>query len=231
MAKKNKLEKFSELLVFDHVYENFSPHDDILLGANGEKCQMKGNWKSKHFKNDNPLVLELACGRGEYSIGLAKMYPEKNFIGVDIKGARIWKGAVDSKEQNLSNVAFLRTRIEFIKDYIDVNEIDELWITFADPFLRESKHNRRLSSLFFLNLYSTILKPKGLLHIKTDSPILYYYSLETLSQHEHFRILYHEQDIYNAFYIEDYLKIKTYYEKQHLENKRTIKYIQASLLK
>jgi len=176
------------------------------------------------------LNIELACGRGEYSIGLAKMFPEKNFIGVDIKGARIWAGATKSKLLGLDNVAFLRTRIEFIEDYIEINEVDEIWITFADPFLRESKHNRRLSSSFFLDKYANLLTPNGILHIKTDSPVLYRYSLDTLSHHEKFRILYHDPDIYRAPFIKDALRIQTYYEKQHLENKRTIKYIQAQLV-
>lgn len=227
MPKKNKLEKFSELLEFHHVYENFNVKDNVLHGHMGKEVTMKGKWRSAHFGNNQPLVVELACGRGEYSIGLAKLFPSKNFVGVDIKGARIWRGAKNSQSENLDNVAFLRTRIEFLNEFFNENEIDEIWITFADPFLRESKHNRRLSSLFFLDIYKKILKQNGIIHIKTDSPVLYRYSLETLSLHNDFRILYHEDNIYNAPYISEELEIKTYYELQHIENSRTIKYIQA----
>ena len=151
MSRRNKLQKFAELLTFPNVYENFDPENPQLIGLNGMPVDRKGKWKKEHFKNDFPITLELACGRGEYSLGLGRMYPERNFIGVDIKGARIWKGARIALEENLTNVAFLRTRIEQIALFFDPEEIDEIWITFPDPFLRKSKANRRLTSCRFLS--------------------------------------------------------------------------------
>lgn len=227
MSKRNKLQKFQDLLELDFVFENFDPSSDSLLQSETEEVTMAGNWKAKHFKNENPIVLELACGRGEYAIGLAKMYPSKNFIGSDIKGARIWTGARKVIEEKLKNVAFLRTRIEFIELFFGKEEIDEIWITFADPFIKSKKSNRRLTSDYFLDKYSSILKKGGLLHVKTDSPILYYHSLDHIASRNDFKLLYHEDHIYNAPFIPEELKLKTYYELEHLGNNKTIKYIQA----
>ena len=139
MSKRNKLQKFAEVLSFSNVFENFSHSDPHLVGQNAERVDLKGKWQSDHFKNSNPVTLELACGKGHYTLGLARMYPERNFIGVDIKGARIWRGAHDALEEGLSNVAFLRTRIEQIAAFFEPHEVAEIWITFPDPFLRKSK--------------------------------------------------------------------------------------------
>jgi len=226
---KNKLKKFSDLRSIPNVYENFNPEDHYLTNGEDEKVEMKGKWRSDFFKNENPIVLELACGKGEYSIGLAQMYPHKNFIGVDIKGARIWNGANQAIEENLNNVAFLRTRIELITDYFEKNEIDEIWIIFPDPFLKKSKSNRRLTSNAFINKYREILKPSGLIHLKTDSPQLYDFTLETISKDDKCVINYQNDNIYAIDLAYKELIIKTYYEKSHLEDGRTIKYVQYTI--
>ncbi len=230
MSKRNKLVKFNDLLHADNVYENFDPKSNLLTIAENEELVMQGQWNSKHFKNDGGITLELACGRGEYALGLAKKHKHRNFIGVDVKGARIWQGSNLAKDQGLKNVAFLRTRIEFIDQFFAKDEVDQLWITFADPFIKERKENRRLSAKGFLDRYANILKKDGLLNIKTDSPILYYYSLDTLSDHNRYKILYHDADIYRAPFLMDDLEIKTYYEQDHLAKNKTIKFIQAQLI-
>lgn len=226
---KNKLKKFSEILSLPNVYENFNPDDSYLTNGDNERVEIKGKWRSDFFKNDNPLVLELACGRGEYSIGLAEMYPDKNFIGLDIKGARIWKGAKQAIDKGLDNVAFLRTRIELITDYFDKDEIDEIWIIFPDPFLKRSKSNRRLTSSAFVKKYRQILKPDGLVHLKTDSPPLYEFTLETIAEDDKCIINYQNDNIYASELDYKELIIKTYYERSHLEDGRLIKYVQYTI--
>lgn len=226
---KGKLEKFSELLELPNVYENFNPNDKYLINGDDEEILIKGKWGSQHFKNDKPIVLELACGRGEYSLGLAEMYPEKNFIGVDIKGARIWKGASYAHANKLDNVAFLRTRIELITDYFDKDEIDEIWIIFPDPFLKKSKANRRLTSASFLDKYRKFLKKGGLVHLKTDSTPLFDFTLETIAEDDRCLISYKNHDIYASALDHKELDIKTYYERSHLEDGRLIKYVRFTL--
>lgn len=226
---KNKLKKFSDILSLPNVFENFNPDDTFLTNGEDERVEIKGKWRDNFFKNDNPIVLELACGRGEYSIGLAEMYPDKNFIGVDIKGARIWQGAHQAIEKKLDNVAFLRTRIELITDYFDKNEVDEIWIIFPDPFLKRSKSNRRLTSHIFLNKYRKFLKQGGLLNLKTDSPQLYKFTLETIAEDENCVINYQNDNIYASELDYKELIIKTYYEKSHLDDGRLIKYIQYTI--
>lgn len=226
---KNKLKKFADILSLPNVFENFNPDDEYLINGDNDKVEIKGKWRSDFFKNDNPIVLELACGRGEYSIGLAEMYPDKNFIGVDIKGARIWQGANQAIEKNLSNVAFLRTRIELITSYFEKDEVDEIWIIFPDPFLKRSKSNRRLTSPVFLSEYRKILKSKGLVHLKTDSPPLYEFTLETIAEDENCIINYQNDNIYASELLYKELIIKTYYEKSHLKDGRLIKYVQYTI--
>lgn len=229
MSTRNKLQKFSELLSFSNVFENFNPKNNILIGENGVEIDHSDGWKNIFFKNDNPITLELACGRGEYSLDLGRKYPDVNFIGVDIKGARIWKGASIALDENLKNIAFLRTRIEHISDFFKSSEIDEIWITFPDPFLKESKSNRRLTSPFFLEKYRNIIKKGGIVHLKTDSPQLYEFSLETISQDKRCKIIYTKDDIYDSELKYPDLEIKTYYEKQHLLDNRKIKYIRFTI--
>ncbi len=229
MAKRNKLLKFAELLNFPHVYENFDPLIPILLGQGGKEVDLKGHWAAKHFENNQDIVLELACGRGEYSVGLAQHFPDRNFIGVDIKGARIWQGAKKALKQGLHNVAFLRTRIEVITNFFDKDEISEIWITFPDPFIRKSKFNRRLTSPNFLDHYRKILKPDGKIHLKTDAPSLYEHTLAVIDNDPACQLLYHNPDIYQSALFTPELELKTYYERKHLEVGKTIKYIQFTI--
>ncbi|MEN0048125.1 MAG: tRNA (guanosine(46)-N7)-methyltransferase TrmB [Bacteroidota bacterium] len=228
MSKRNKLQKFAEVYAFPHVYENFNPKDPKLLGENGKETDLKGQWSKAHFKNENPITLELACGKGDYTLGLARLYADRNFIGVDIKGARIWRGAKTALEENLSNVAFLRTRIEQLHYFFEPAEIAEIWVTFPDPFL--DKESRRLTAPRFLKMYKPLLKKNGILHLKTDSPELYDYTLEVLAKVDTFELLYEESDIYSKPLYLPELEIKTFYEKGHLEVGKTIKYIQMKSL-
>lgn len=225
MSKRSKLEKFAENLNFANVFENYSFEDPRLFSNPETAVDFKSQWKSNYFNNTNDLILELACGRGEYSIGLAQLFPQKNFIGVDIKGARIWKGAKSALTQGLTNVAFVRTRIELLAHFFGNSEVDEIWITFPDPFLRKSKSEKRLTSTSFLNIYKAILKQGALLHLKTDDPVLYAFSLETIEQHPSYKILYNNESIYDAGLMFPELNIKTYYENMHLEKAKKIKYI------
>lgn len=216
--------KFDELLTYPNVYENFDAENPRLV-SQGKEYQLKGNWAKSHFKNANPIVLELACGRGEYSLAMARLNPGKNFIGVDIKGARIWKGATIALAENLINVAFLRTRIEQIDLFFEQGEVDEIWITFPDPFLRNSKANRRLTSPNFLKRYEPLLAENGIIHLKTDEIQLFEYTLGVLNSQSVFEVVYQNEDIYSGPLYDDILDVKTHYEKQHLANEKTIKYI------
>ena len=229
MSKRNKLQKFADLLSYPNVYENFDPLTPEIKGQDGKVIDMKGRWVQQHFKNDHPLVLELACGRGEYTLGMARMFPDKNFVGVDIKGARIWKGAGIAIEEGLNNAAFLRMRIEQITNFFAPEEISEIWITFPDPFLRKSKKNRRLTSPRFLDSYKKILAKGGKVHLKTDEPNLYEFSLEVLNEYPGVTIEYYDNDIYSKPLPIEELSLKTYYEKLHLEANKTIKYIRFTL--
>lgn len=228
MSKRNKLQKFAEVFTFPNVYENFNPKDPALFGKDGEPADMKSVWGSTHFKNNNPITLELACGKGHYTLGLAKMYPERNFIGVDIKGARIWRGAKDALAEGLENVAFLRTRIEQINSFFAGGEVSEIWITFPDPFL--SKENRRMTAPRFLEAYREILVPTGVLNLKTDSPEFYEFTLETITASSFFELEYQDDDIYAKDLPMPELDIKTEYEGKHLAKGKTIKYLRARLI-
>lgn len=229
MSRKNKLQKFAEILSFPNVYENYNTKSPQLVGQGGEPAEMKGQWAAGHFKNNNPVVLELACGRGEYTLGLARRFPDRNFIGVDVKGARIWKGATIALNEGLKNAAFLRTRIEQIALFFGENEINEIWITFPDPFDRKGQANRRLTSPFFINQYRKILNPSGTVNLKTDADSLYEFTLETIHADQKCKLLYHEADIYSKPLFSEELDIKTYYEKMHLEDNRTIKFVKFGI--
>ncbi len=226
MGRKNKLGRFADLLSYPNVYENFDTHHPSLVGKDNQPIQLKGQWAKKHFKNDAPITLELACGRGEYTVALAQRHVEKNFIGMDIKGARIWKGATFALEQKINNAAFLRTRIEFIDHFFDPGEVSEMWITFPDPFPRKSKANRRLTGDMFLSRYKAFLPVGGVIHLKTDADSLYAFTLEVLESRGDYRIVMHSDDIYSGDLPHPDLDIKTYYEGKHLEAGKTIKYIQ-----
>lgn len=214
---KNKLQKFDDMDSYPHVFQfPFS-----VLQEKG--FRMKGKWNSDFFKNNNPIVLELGCGKGEYAVGLAQKYPDKNFIGVDIKGARMWTGAKEAQEKKISNVAFLRTNIELIAEFFAENEISEIWITFPDPQMK--KVRKRLTSTRFMELYRQILKPDGIIHLKSDSNFMYTYTCEMVKAN-HYPVIIQTDDLYNSDITDDILEIKTFYEQQWLERGLSIKYIQ-----
>ena len=191
---------------------------------------IKGKWKSDIFKNNYPLVLELGCGKGEYSVGLARKYPNKNFLGIDVKGSRMWKGARDALNESMSNVAFLRTRIEFIEYCFAENEVDEIWITFPDPQIKKKRAKNRLTHPKFLRLYSSIMQDNGLIHLKTDSQFLHGYTLGIIEGHQHF-LEDAEHDVYNAVMERENMDIKTHYEKLFLEKNMPISYLRFRLKK
>ncbi len=215
MASKSKLQKFTELAQNPIVFE--------------KNPAMKGKWNTIFFKNDHPIILELACGKGEYTNGMAKLFPEKNFIGMDIKGNRIWSGARITELERLQNVAFIRDQIDHVADYFAEGEVAEIWITFSDPFLRDSDARRRLTSTKFLPLYKKIIRTNGYIHLKTDSDELYAFTKETLLGIPS-EICKDYNDVYALKKNEELHGIQTYYEKMHLLNKRTIKYLCFKLL-
>jgi tRNA (guanine-N7-)-methyltransferase len=192
-----------------------------------ERSDLRGKWRSEVFKNDNPIVLELGCGKGEYSVGLGKQFPKKNFIGIDLKGNRIYIGAKQALEQSLDNVVFLRTRIDFITNFFERDEVDEIWLTFSDPQPR--KPNKRLSSPPFINRYREILKKDGLIHMKTDSDILFEYTQEQITEHQ-YQCLYTTRDLYQDISENtdeeslNIFNIKTHYEKLFSSRGSVIKY-------
>ena len=214
---KDKLRRFAAVKEFDNFFEP----------ALKEDFPLKGNWKRDHFKNDNPIVLELGCGKGEYSIGLGKHFKNKNFIGVDIKGARMFIGAEEAFNNKMSNVAFLRTRIDFITDYFDSGEVDEIWLTFSDP--QPKKPRKRLSSPLFIERYKKILKPGGIVHMKTDSDLLFEYTEQQIEE-EGYNCLELTWDLYGELpenidqVTRDIFHIKTHYEKLFTAQGATIKY-------
>lgn len=214
MSKRNKLQKFAEVLAFPNVYENFNNDQPALAGKDGEEVELKGEWATRHFKNTNPITLELACGKGEYTLGLAQRFPDRNFIGVDIKGARIWRGAKTALAKGIHNAAYLRTRIEQLSYFFAPGEVDEIWITFPDPFLKKGKANRRLTSPNFLDVYTKILKKSSLVHLKTDDDTLYAYTLETLANQKNYHLQLHDNNIYSKPLPLPELEIKTFYEKK-----------------
>lgn len=222
MGQKKKLQRFAENLTFD----NFFQYQYEQLQSDG--FPLKGRWHEAFFKNENPIIVELGCGKGEYAVGLARQYPDKNFIGVDIKGARMWRGLKTAKEEQLTNVAFLRTRIELIEHYFASGEVSEIWITFPDPQPRKSRAHKRLTSPRFINRYRNILKPEGVIHLKTDDMPLYAYTLEVIREGGH-RLVFHTLDLYKLTDELDVKKIRTFYEQIWLEQGLTIKYIQFSL--
>ena len=186
---KGKLQKFDDMNGYSHVFQ----YPFAVLKEEG--FPMKGSWGKEFFKNDNPIVLELGCGKGEYAVGLAKKYPEKNFIGIDIKGARMWTGAKASVEEGLENVAFLRTNIELIHHFFAAGEVAEIWITFPDPQMK--KVTKRLTSTRFMELYLQILKPQGIVHLKCDSNFLFTYTTEMVKANN-FPVLFSTTDLYHS---------------------------------
>ena len=237
---KNKLARWTELGSYDNVIQPLI--DDISSSDH----PIKGRWNLDLFKNTNPIVLELGCGRGEYTIGLANTFPFKNYIGIDIKGARMWRGAKTANEQKLPNTAFLRTRIEFINSFFAENEVDEIWITFPDPHPGGRNSNKRLTSAWYLNAYQKFLKNKGVIHLKTDNKELYEFTQKLIQQNNLETIaatadLYSAKSIYSqkdntdvAFHFpggDDILSIKTHYENIFLKSGCKITYVAFRLEK
>jgi len=223
-VSKNKLAKFAEMETFPHVFQ-FPAQIVVNEHPNFE---MKGKWNKSFFGNSNPIVLELGCGKGEYTVGMAEIFPKKNFIGVDIKGARMWTGAKYSFEKKIPNVAFLRTRIEMIHYFFDENEVSEIWLTFPDPQMK--KVSKRLTSSGFLKLYSRFTVENALIHLKTDSNFLFTYTKE-LAKLNQFPVEFSTDDLYHVAYNNPILDIKTFYEQQWLERGIAIKYIEFKLQK
>ncbi|QYA24429.1 tRNA (guanosine(46)-N7)-methyltransferase TrmB [Gramella sp. MT6] len=223
MGSKNKLKRFKENEKFDNVIQ---PSREELTD---NLFELKGRWSQDFFKNDHPIVLELGCGKGEYTVELARQNPERNFIGIDIKGARFWRGAKTAIEEDLKNVAFVRTQIELIEHVFATNEVSEIWITFPDPQIKYKRTKHRLTNTEFLQRYKNILKEDGLMHLKTDSEFMHGYTLGLLHGEGH-EILYAHHDIYkNEYSPKEVTGIQTFYEKQYLEKGKPITYIQFKI--
>ena len=217
---KNKLAKFEEMKGFEHVVQapfNKIKHNDFHL---------KGKWAKDFFQNENPVILELGCGKGEYAVKLAEKFPSSNFIGIVIKGARLWKGAKTALEKKLKNVAFLRTNIEITGQFFGPEEIEEIWLTFPDPQMKKTR--RRLTSTTFLNKYKNFLKKEGIIHLKTDSNFQYNYT-SALVHKNNLEILAKTDNLYESEILNETLQIKTFYEKQWLSRGITIKYLAFKL--
>jgi tRNA (guanine-N7-)-methyltransferase len=210
---QKKLIRFAEIETFPNVLQY--PQD------------MKGKWND-FFKNDHPITLELACGKGEYAVGLGRLYPQRNFIGIDLKGNRIWVGAKTALKENLTNVAFVRSQIDQVTNYFADAEVSEIWITFPDPQLRASKHKKRLTHPKFLRAYQQLLKQGGLIHLKTDSPVLYRFTKEVISLYN-LPLHYSTDNLYQQETMSEELKIKTHYEGLDIAQSNRIHYLQFSL--
>ncbi|WDF68552.1 tRNA (guanosine(46)-N7)-methyltransferase TrmB [Sphingobacterium oryzagri] len=210
---KDKLRKFAEVATFDNV---------VQLDAGKA---YKGTWAEKFFKNQQPIILELACGKGEYTVNLAKLFPEKNFIGIDYKGNRIWRGAKTAIEDGISNVGFLRIQIETILEHFAEGEIDEIWITFPDPQPQDSREKKRLTHPKFLERYQLLLKEGGIMHLKTDNDGFYAYTLEQIAALKLEKVK-ETTDLYQSTLVDEVLSIKTYYERKYLATSKNINYVQ-----
>jgi tRNA (guanine-N7-)-methyltransferase len=215
LARRRKLEKISEIKALPNVFEK--PEG------------LKGNWNEAVFENPNPITLEIGCGRGEYTINLARKFPDKNFIGADIKGPRIWKGAKSAYEENIHNAAFVRTLVESITDYFKPEEVAEIWVTFPDPYPKPSKAQKRLVSERFLKLYKQILIKDGILHFKTDNTDLFNWAVEQFKGNPDVDLIEYTHDLYQSPLLDDVKSIKTTYEAKFLAEGETIKYARLRL--
>ena len=217
---KGKLAKFADMANYPHVFEYpYSAVENIPF-------EMKGKWNKEFFKNNHPIVLELGCGRGEYTVGLGKLFPGKNFIGIDIKGARMWSGATEALQADMGNVAFLRTNIEIIDRFFAENEVSEIWLTFSDPQMK--KDTKRLTSTFFMERYRKFLMPDGIVHLKTDSNFMFTYTRYLIEENK-LPVEVMTEDLYHSGLADDILNIRTYYEQQWLDRGLNIKYIKFRL--
>lgn len=227
MAKK-KNERFEEMKSFSCVFE---PENEEMRD---ETSPLKGKWNRDYFKNDNPITLELGCGKGEYTIAMAKKYPDRNFIGIDIKGARLWRGCKTAHEENLDNVGFLRIKIEFIENFFGSDEVSEIWLTFSDPQPKDRKGTKRLTGQYFMGRYANILKKDGYIHVKTDSRFLYDRTREVIEEQDH-HLLTDSADVHGKDAAKfdadtaEILKVITFYERKFLEAGKNIHYLKFQL--
>jgi tRNA (guanine-N7-)-methyltransferase len=223
VGSKNKLKRFKENDTFSNVFQ--PTREEVVT----DQFLLKGKWNQDYFKNNNPIVLELGCGKGEYSVGLADKFPDKNFIGIDLKGARFWRGAKTAVETGLTNVAFIRTQIELINHVFNENEVDEIWITFPDPQIKYKRTKHRMTNSQFLKLYRKVLKPEGVVNLKTDSEFMHGYTLGLLHGEGH-EVIYSNHNIYvNEGSPEEVTGLQTFYEKQYLEINKAITYIRFKI--
>lgn len=218
---KDKLKRFAENKTLPSLFEP-------VIDEVRSDYAWKGKWASDYFQNTNPIILELGCGRGEYTVGLAQKYPNKNFIGIDRKGARIWRGAKTAFEDKLVNTAFLRTHLEFLSSCFGKDEVSEIWITFPDPHLKLKKEQRRLTSAYFLEMYKEIIQPGGVIHLKTDNEYFYTYTLRIIQEGKH-NLIFETPDLYTESNEEEAKDFQTFYEHIFLKENTTIKYIKFSL--
>lgn len=221
---KKKLRRFAENATFENMFQR--GYEELIEGG----FELKGRWREDFFQNSNPIVLELACGKGEYTVELARRYPEKNYIGMDIKGARMWKGCKTANNEGLKNVAFIRTYIELIGFFFGYQEVDEIWITFPDPQPRKSKRKKRLTSPEFLQRYKNLLKDDAVIHLKTDNDMLFAYTKEVINHYQH-QLHYESEDVYGDKINGSIGEIRTFYEQMWLEEDKKIKYISFILNK
>jgi len=217
---KRKLQRFAEMDTFGHVVQ--PSYNEVFQ----KDHPLKGKWNQRFFNNDNPIILELGCGKGEYTVGLARQYPEINFIGIDIKGARMWKGAKTARQEGLNNVGFIRTRIDFICSFFAPNEVKEVWITFPDP--QPKKYYKRLTSTRFLGYYKDFLKPDGYIHLKTDNKELFVYTKEIIKINN-LELIEDTDNLYRSDVDSIVLSIKTFYEKHFLEEGKPIHYLKFKI--
>jgi len=211
-------------------FEVVASRDNVLEHGKDLYTKIKGNWNKMFFTNDNPITVELACGRGEYSVGLASRFPQQNFIGVDMKGDRLWKGSTLAVEQNLKNVGFLRTQIVDLETFVEPGEVDEIWLTFPDPRPKKRDIKRRLTSIGFMNLYKKVLKPGQYFRLKTDSTFLFDYTLEELSMRNDIEDLKYTHDLYNSDLRDECFDIKTKYEEMFSAKGEKIKYLRFKFI-
>lgn len=214
-----------------HRFEHNIIADNVIERGKELYTSIKGKWNEVFFKNWNPITVELACGKGEYTVGLSKQFPDVNFIGVDIKGDRIARGSKKAMDLNLSNVAFLRTGIQYLDEFFEPEEIDEIWLVHPDPQPRDKEEKRRLTNQKFLDIYKIYLKNEGIFHLKTDSKFLFDYSLEVIKADPEFELLDYTDDLYNSDLKEGHFDIVTHYEKLFNEKGATIHYLKAKLIK
>ncbi len=235
MAGKKKLKQFADVHRFPNVLE--PSLSDVLVKKSPPVFKdhpIKGNWNRDFFANNNPITLELACGKGEYTVALSEMYPQRNFLGIDIKGARIWRGAKTLLEQNRTNAGFLRTRIDFITSFFAPGEVDEIWITFPDPQPQKNRERKRLTSKMFIDRYRQFLRPDGVIHLKTDNAFFFNYTLEQIAENG-YRLHFVSHDIYNELdrlndpNLAEIMQVKTHYEKIFTKVGHVIQYLRFSI--